>query len=476
MKRKILHPLIFIIFIFIIITILIRVLSLTNLINKDNTKIIILDNFFLDNKNDNLNYRIIDKENIFVFETEVSKKDFDRINCNIYKIILYRLAAQSYKVYFNDMLIGEVGDFGKSNSNIWNGIHYFDIDKNILKEENKIRLEVFASFEIGLLAFPIFITSSSLAVKMINWVNLFLSFHLIAIGSIMLLFLLLISLYFLAGSSKPEYLYFSISALFLSIFASGNLSIYTLPVSLFLFKRIIASSLFVCVGFFSLAVYKQFKNKANLFASMILFTSLMLMLIFIKDLSLLKRVSSGLSFLILLNIISWIYTTILNFKKSRNAKILFTLNVILLILGGYDIFFNLTKETHSYNAFSLNMPILMFFSFIIMLLVVFDYIDLQKNIAIEKEKGKILYEKSTKDQMTCCYNHQFITETLQALKEPYSIIMIDIDNFKPINDNYGHQTGDYVIKHIAKILKKNVSKTNYVGRYGGDEFIIILVD
>jgi diguanylate cyclase (GGDEF)-like protein len=54
--------------------------------------------------------------------------------------------------------------------------------------------------------------------------------------------------------------------------------------------------------------------------------------------------------------------------------------------------------------------------------------------------------------------------------------MIDLDNFKQVNDTYGHQTGDEVLVEIAKILKDNSRSTDVVGRYGGEEFIIIMPD
>jgi diguanylate cyclase (GGDEF)-like protein len=52
--------------------------------------------------------------------------------------------------------------------------------------------------------------------------------------------------------------------------------------------------------------------------------------------------------------------------------------------------------------------------------------------------------------------------------------MIDIDHFKPINDTYGHQQGDVILKEMSKIMRKNVRTTDIAARYGGEEFAIIL--
>ena len=62
----------------------------------------------------------------------------------------------------------------------------------------------------------------------------------------------------------------------------------------------------------------------------------------------------------------------------------------------------------------------------------------------------------------------------QSKGHPLSLMMIDVDDFKEINDRYGHQVGDIVLKNIAQILKENVRRIDRCSRYGGDEFVIVL--
>ncbi len=67
-------------------------------------------------------------------------------------------------------------------------------------------------------------------------------------------------------------------------------------------------------------------------------------------------------------------------------------------------------------------------------------------------------------------------KSVDCKRSPYSVIMADIDNFKQINDTFGHQAGDRVLKELGKIFKENLRKTEFVGRYGGEEFLIVLPD
>jgi diguanylate cyclase (GGDEF)-like protein len=62
----------------------------------------------------------------------------------------------------------------------------------------------------------------------------------------------------------------------------------------------------------------------------------------------------------------------------------------------------------------------------------------------------------------------------QRLNEPFSVVMADLDKFKSVNDTYGHQAGDNVLKQLARILKDEAREIDRVGRYGGEEFLLLL--
>ncbi|WP_428739085.1 sensor domain-containing diguanylate cyclase [Sulfurimonas sp.] len=103
--------------------------------------------------------------------------------------------------------------------------------------------------------------------------------------------------------------------------------------------------------------------------------------------------------------------------------------------------------------------------------------------AIEQNITKeTFYETLVKnDTLTGLYSrlaiHDFLKSTLYIAKEKdetLCIIMVDLDNFKKINDLYGHLVGDDVLKRVAKILEGLVRTNDHVGRWGGEEFLIVL--
>jgi diguanylate cyclase (GGDEF)-like protein len=109
----------------------------------------------------------------------------------------------------------------------------------------------------------------------------------------------------------------------------------------------------------------------------------------------------------------------------------------------------------------------------------------KRNIRIKEIELKAVIaqaeEVSHVDELTCLPNRRQVIKQLQneviraeRYKTFLSISMIDIDNFKKINDSYGHTVGDKVLFHLANILQEAVRDPDTVGRYGGEEFLVVL--
>ncbi|NER60989.1 diguanylate cyclase [Pseudomonas sp. MAFF212428] len=96
-------------------------------------------------------------------------------------------------------------------------------------------------------------------------------------------------------------------------------------------------------------------------------------------------------------------------------------------------------------------------------------------------RARNLKARMVRDSLTGLYNHTHILQLLEdcsfrARREarPLSFAMLDIDHFKKVNDSHGHPMGDRVIKSLALFLKQRLRKTDFIGRYGGEEFAIVM--
>ena len=102
---------------------------------------------------------------------------------------------------------------------------------------------------------------------------------------------------------------------------------------------------------------------------------------------------------------------------------------------------------------------------------------------IEKLENQLNAAKETNltDELTTVGNRKGYVQTINKARntwllsdKPLTLVLIDVDHFKNINDNCGHSIGDQVLKSLGKTLKGNIRSSDYIARYGGEEFIIIL--
>jgi two-component system, cell cycle response regulator len=94
---------------------------------------------------------------------------------------------------------------------------------------------------------------------------------------------------------------------------------------------------------------------------------------------------------------------------------------------------------------------------------------------------KLNHEANT-DRFTGCYNKTYFNNRLdlevkksKVTGDPLTVIVFDLDNFKPLNDNFGHDAGDYVLKDLATLIRQNgIREQDVFARYGGEEFVILM--
>lgn len=113
-----------------------------------------------------------------------------------------------------------------------------------------------------------------------------------------------------------------------------------------------------------------------------------------------------------------------------------------------------------------------------------NLLTLANHAAIAIENARLynqVKELSIRDSLTGLYTHGYFLQRLDQettraarFKESFSLMIVDVDDFKKYNDIYGHQMGDNIIEFLANLMKKNSRAIDIIGRYGGDEFVIIV--
>jgi diguanylate cyclase (GGDEF)-like protein len=99
---------------------------------------------------------------------------------------------------------------------------------------------------------------------------------------------------------------------------------------------------------------------------------------------------------------------------------------------------------------------------------------------LEQNLRQRLYESATRDQLVGVHNRQYFLDSLQAAfahatrtKLPLSVLMLDVDHFKNVNDSHGHLAGDHVLREIARIVKAAIRTEDVFARFGGEEFVLL---
>lgn len=162
--------------------------------------------------------------------------------------------------------------------------------------------------------------------------------------------------------------------------------------------------------------------------------------------------------------------TILAVLRLQSMPVAFGLSMTI-----YAVYVMFTYYAMRFNNIWLNIVApLTFALFAFIVTVIVKYL-------IKSRDFDTQYKLATTDGLTELYNHRYFQEQLQnqvshasRYESPLSLIIIDIDFFKKFNDNFGHQSGDAVLRQVAFELKKNVRSADIVCRYGGEEMSIIL--
>lgn len=158
--------------------------------------------------------------------------------------------------------------------------------------------------------------------------------------------------------------------------------------------------------------------------------------------------------------------------------------VLFLFFDVAGIRLGIFKDAHIYGVstglFSI-LSLLQYIGLAFCLLYMQSYT--MKHEAQAQHSNEKLYHLAIRDGMTGIFNHvfmeQYITDAINRSKRsrnPLALLLIDVDHFKQINDNFGHNVGDEVLIGLIQLLNSHKRTTDYLGRWGGDELVLLLTD
>jgi diguanylate cyclase (GGDEF)-like protein len=174
-------------------------------------------------------------------------------------------------------------------------------------------------------------------------------------------------------------------------------------------------------------------------------------------------------------------------SRNRQAAWISLLALTILVLAAASLFFRTSFWARDALEIRIPPPILFVVLVLFILLVLYlvrreleirklTVLAIQERVTLEGEKTA-----GTMDPLTHVFNRRFLSEVLQGEiaraernQRALTLVMCDIDRFKELNDTYGHPVGDEVLEVTAHVLKSCVRGSDYVVRYGGDEFLMIL--
>jgi len=150
------------------------------------------------------------------------------------------------------------------------------------------------------------------------------------------------------------------------------------------------------------------------------------------------------------------------------------LAIFNIFSAGYTLIFDRELVTYFSNSPGQGITVV---GFIVgMVMVLFGFV-----MMVYDEHNKQLGILATHDELTGLYNRRMVLEILKVAsknsrrnKTPLSVLMIDLDNFKQVNDDHGHMEGDVVLKMVADALASAMRESDSLGRFGGEEFIVVL--
>lgn len=376
-------------------------------------------------------------------------------------LVIPRQSGNAIEVTLNDRVVYRVGDLYAPTANLWNYVHLIRLPEP-LKEENTLEIRTSSVYlGTGFSGTP-YLSNYAEAALRVDYLNWFYDDCLLMIaGAAFIVGLILILLSFIRRTSWNAEFFLGVALIFCVIYTYDSIFRFTSGdlVSFLWVKKLLMSSGYLASLFFIFALEKYFWNRLKI-----------------------SRWFGGLTILGILFLVlipdNYLLTTAVFYTNVVLAVNLVIISVILYRMPQSKpwLLFPATLMSLSIIQMVVAIPLKIFSPLIVPYSILTNTVLFGVNLILEFNQlfheNMYLQRTSNLDPLTGAMNRRVIRELQVGLHD--FVALIDLDNFKDLNDRYGHVLGDKVLVQFTEVVRANLRQNDIVIRWGGDEFLLVL--
>ena len=388
-------------------------------------------------------------------------------------LVVPAMEGNGIRFSINGNVLAIYGDMQLGRSSRWNTSHIIKIPSGILKRgRNKLLIESLSLYKLDIHSTPYIVDSSNNGFQLFG-LQFFSNYSiLLIIGNIGALGFILILLGSNIGREGLSKTLLGVGLLILAAYMIDYQYIELLPIDYVIFKKIIVSFSFIAPIFVIAGINLHMKSRIDIpgIISMVMCLGAAVYILTGPLDSVTHEIRYGKT--------NWVYGLFLldslwlffSQWERRNS---------LVLLAGLT--FTGVVMVHDIGAYHSNGESILFFHYGINFLIIAititmvgDSVGFYAAMKEERRKAELAHKKSMIDVLTGAFNRRVIQKIDNQYCDHYSLLLIDFDHFKVVNDSYGHYCGDQILKEVVNICKQIIREEDYCIRLGGDEFLLFL--
>lgn len=387
-------------------------------------------------------------------------------------LVVPYISGTALAVFLNGRFLGAQGDTAAGNSNIWHSAKRFSLPPGILARRNTLVIELQGPYEAGLPMEPYILDGRSHAAYLLlleffsDKVVWFLSGAIFIMGCALIL---------IGSASLPRIdsrTLIGAAALVTAAFLADFMTFEVLPLPLVEFKRLMVIARHLAALLFPLGYLALLERKTDLFARLFAVVQglAVLALLFPRDMIALKNLYTY-TFLTMGPLPLYLLYHMFRTRGDRPSHTLLLTGVWVAACAALrDALIPLLYPGSVYVSH---------YGFMVMIIsatgfIVMDVVHHYRQLLAERLRADRCRLESLRDPLTGTYNRNMLELEREILQGPFSLLFLDLDNFKAINDTHGHAAGDRVLAETARLMLSVLRRDDVVVRTGGDEFLAIL--